>query len=76
MDLFESLAASGEFGDDRIHGSGPDEWFGILVPGSKKVFNGDDQIIGAEKRVASDAFIGQFGKPALIRFNQLQLVGT
>jgi hypothetical protein len=76
FDLFESLAASGEFGNDGIHGSGPDEWFRIFVPGGEEIFNCDDQIVNAEKRIASDAFVGQFGKPCSIRLSQLQLVGT
>jgi hypothetical protein len=40
LDLFQSLAASGKFGDDRVNGGGPDEELGILVPGSQEIFNG------------------------------------
>src|SRR5258707_2355179 len=77
LDLFQSLAASGKFGDDRVNGGGPDEGLGILVPSSQEIFNGGDKTIDNEnlfqrtnrrrERVAPDAFVGQFGKPA---FNQ------
>ncbi len=74
MDLCQSLAASGEFGDDGIPRCGPDEGLGILVPGGEKIFNRGDKIVEAEKRIAPDALVGQFGNQRSIKFSQLQLV--
>jgi hypothetical protein len=57
LDLFQSLAASGEFGDDGVHGGGPDKGFGIVVPDGKEIFHcGDQRMINR----ASDAIPGHW----------------
>jgi hypothetical protein len=65
LDLFKGLAATGEFGNDGIDGGGPDEWFGVFVPSGQKLFDGADEILDTQERVAADTLVGQFGELAL-----------
>ena len=65
LDLFQSLAATSQSGNDGIHGGSPHEWFGVVVPSGQKLVDGSYEIVDAEEGIAANAFIGQFGKPAL-----------
>ena|SRR5688572_3142111 len=65
LDLFQGLTATSEFGNDRIHRSRPDKWPWILIPGGEKLSDSSFEIRDAEERVPADAFVGQFGEPAL-----------
>ena len=67
------MAATGEFSDDRIHSGSPHEWFGILVPSGQKFIDSGNKIVDAEERIAANALIGQFSKPAL---NQIEPTAT
>ena len=65
LDLFESLTASGEFGEDRVDGGGPDEGFGACVPSSQEILDRGSEISDAKKGIAADALVGQLGEPTL-----------
>jgi hypothetical protein len=65
LDLFESLTASGELGDNRIDGGGPDERPGTCIPGGQKILNRGREIGNAKKGIAADALVGQLRKPTL-----------
>ena len=65
MNLFESLTAFGELGEDRVDGGGPDERLGRCVPSGQEIFDGGGEISDAEKGIAADALVGQLGKPTL-----------
>jgi hypothetical protein len=43
------LAATGEFGDDGIDGSGLDEWLGFFVTSSQKFFDRGDEVMDAKE---------------------------
>ena len=65
MDLFKSLTASGEFGDDGVDGSGPNKGPRVLIPCAQELLNRSDEIGHAEKGIAANLFIGQLGEPPL-----------
>jgi hypothetical protein len=65
LDLFEGLAAAGEFGDDGIDGRSPDEGLGIFVPRGEEVIDGGDKFVDAEEGITADALVGEFSKPSL-----------
>jgi hypothetical protein len=73
LDLFESLAAAGEFSHDRVDGGRPDEGFRIFIPRRQEFVDGGNEIVNAEKGAAPDAFVGKFCKPA---FDQIQPTAT
>ena len=65
MDLFESLTASGELGEDRVDGGGPNKGLGAGVPSSQEVLNRGGKIRDAKKGIAADALVGQLPEPTL-----------
>ena len=73
MDLFKSLTASGELGDDGVDSGGPNEGLGVLVPCGQKLLNRSDEIGHAEKASAADPLVGQLRKPTL---DQVQPTAT
>ena len=65
MDLFESLTASGELGEDRVDGGSPDKGLGACVPSSQEMLNRGGEISDVKKGIAADTLVGQLGKPTL-----------
>src|SRR5208283_959814 len=65
LDVFQSLTASGKFGENRVDGRGPDKRFRLFVPDCQEFVNGGDQFVNAVKGSAANAFVGQLTKPAL-----------
>ncbi|MDQ1469796.1 MAG: hypothetical protein QOJ99_1276 [Bryobacterales bacterium] len=76
LDLFEGLAATGEFGHNGIDGCSPDERLRVFVPGCRKFVDDGDEVPDAQEGIAADALVREFRNQRSIRFNQLQLVGT
>src|ERR1700676_4170104 len=71
--LFQSLTASREFRDDRLYGSGPDERFRLLVPGSEELIDCLLQVSDAVEGTPANSLAGQFAEPSL---DQIQPAGT
>ena len=69
MDLFEGLAATGEFGHDGIDRRSPNEGLRIFIPHDKELVDRGDEVVDAEERITANAFVREFREPA---FNQVQ----
>jgi hypothetical protein len=65
LDLFKSLAASGEFSHDGFDGGSSDKRIGVLAPGGEKVANGvplnaiSSESVGAILEIVEDVFVDQ-----------------
>jgi hypothetical protein len=76
LNLFESLAAFDELGDNRVNGGGPDERLGTCVPSRQEILNRGGEISDAEEGIATDALVGQLSKPTLDQVEPATTVGT
>jgi hypothetical protein len=73
LNLFQSLAASGEFLLDRFDRSRPHKRSGMFVPRRQEFRDRLLQVPDTVERAPTHALGGQFGKPAL---NEIEPTGT
>ena len=77
LDLFKSLAASGEFGDDGVHGGGPDKGFpAFLFQTARKSSIAATRSSTQRNDSRRIRLLVSSANERSIRFSQLQLVGT
>ena len=69
LDLFEGLAAPGEFGNDGVDGRSPKERLRVFVPRGQELVDRGNEFVDAEERITANAFVGEFSEPSL---NQVQ----